>query len=70
MRTYLFALALVAVSYPASVAAQSAPTCQTDTFGTSINWYDHGEALSLTKKQNKPLVLLHLSGNFRKSSYT
>src|SRR5262249_44909788 len=68
-------LALLAAWYPAGAKDPPAPgegaTCTAKAHGTSVVFYDTpSEAATVAKKEQKLVMVLHISGNFENKDYT
>lgn len=56
---------------PVSAAELSLSQCEKCDFDTAINWVvDRDLAFELARREQRPVMVLHLSGNFAKPEFT
>ena len=54
-----------------SAAQPAADRCEKCDFDTAIDWVvDPDDAFQLARREQRPVLVLHLSGNFAKSEFT
>ena len=64
-------LAITGLSLTVYATESASSRCERHDFGTQIHWVDNKDtAFRLAREQRRPVMVLHLSGNFAKEEFT